>query len=105
MSTAIALTEYQWMGIRGIVFGLLLIANCRRVADFFAAFDRAEAERVERMLPKQGNVREVISIWMRRGTGESLEDRMLRYGFAVFSGLIALFMGLAALLGAWELPQ
>ena len=105
MILAFALTEYQWMGIGGIVFGLLLIVNCRRVADFLAVFDRAEAERVERMLPKQGNTREVISIWMRRGASNSLEDRMLRYAFAVLFGLIAFFVGLAALLGAWERPH
>ena len=32
MIPVLALTDYQWMGIGGIVFGLLLIFNCRRVA-------------------------------------------------------------------------
>ena len=104
MFPVLALTDYQWMGIGGIVFGLLLIINCRRVADFFAAFDRAEADAVERLLPKRGNAREIIMIWKRRGTTDSLEDRLLRYAVAVFFGLVASFVGLAALLGAWERP-
>jgi hypothetical protein len=106
MILVLALTDYQWMGIGGIVFGLLLIFHCRRIADFLAVFERAEADRVERyLLPKRGNAREIISIWMQRGTGHSLEDRLLRYFVAVFFGLVAFFVGLAALLGAWERPQ
>lgn len=106
MSLLIALTDYQWMGIGGIVFGVLIVFNCRRIADFFAAFDRAEADAVERyLLPKKGNVREIVSIWMRRGSGPSLEDRAYRYFGVAFFGLIAFFVGLAALLGAWERPQ
>ena len=101
----LAMTDFQWLGIGGMVFGVLIIFSCRRIADFFAALDRAEADAVERLLPKRGNVREIISIWMRRGTSDSLEDRLLRYGVAVFFGLIAFFVGLAALLGAWERPQ
>ena len=106
MFPMLALTDYQWLGIGGIVFGLLLIFNCRRISDFFAAFERAEAEAVERhLLPKRGNAREIISIWMRRGTGHNLEDRLLRYFFTAFLGLVVFFTGLAALLGAWERPQ
>lgn len=102
----LALTDYQWLGIGGIVLGVLLIFNCRRLSDFFAAFERAEADAVERhLLPKQGNAREIISIWMRRGTGYNLEDRLLRYFFTAFLGLVIFFTGLAALLGAWERPQ
>ncbi|MDA0171822.1 hypothetical protein OJ998_22170 [Solirubrobacter taibaiensis] len=106
MFEVLALTDYQWMGIGGIVFGLLLIVCCRRIADFFAVFERAEADVVERyLLPKKGNFREIVSIWMRRGSGHSLEDRLWRYFGVVFFGLIAFFVGLAALLGAWERPQ
>ena len=106
MVRVLALTDYQWMGIGGIVAGLLLIVNCRRIADFFAVFDRAEADAVERyLLPKQGNFREIVSIWMRRGSGHSIEDRWLRYFGIVLFGLIAFFVGLAALLGAWARPQ
>lgn len=91
---------------RRVLFGLLLILNCRRAADFFAALERSEADAVEKyLLPKQGNIREAISIWMRRGTGHGLEDRLLRYIVVVFFGLIAFSVGLAALLGAWARPQ
>ncbi|MDA0185392.1 hypothetical protein OJ997_34115 [Solirubrobacter phytolaccae] len=102
MPSVFALTDYQWLGIGGMVFGVLIIVNCRRIADLFAAFERAEADAVERVLPKRG--REVISIWMRRGTGHDLESRLLRYSVTVFFGLIAFFVGLAALLGAWARP-
>lgn len=101
----LGLTDYQWMGIGGIVFGLLIIVNCRRIADGFAAFDRAEVDAAERVLPKRGNAREIVLIWMRRGATDSLEDRLLRYAFAVLFGLVAFFVGLAALLGAWARPE
>jgi len=104
MLPVLALTDYQWMGIGGIVFGLLLIVNCRRIANFFASFDRADAENLERALPK-GTARDIIMVWKRRGTTDSLEDRLLRYAVAVLFGLVAFFVGLAALLGAWERPQ
>ena len=104
MTSVFALTTYQWMGIGGIVGGLLLILNCRRVADLFASFDRADADNLERALPK-GNARDIIMVWKRRGTTDSLEDRLLRYAVAVGFGLVAFFVGLAALLGAWERPQ
>ena len=32
----LAMTDYQWLGIGGIVVGLLIIFNCRRIADLFA---------------------------------------------------------------------
>ena len=96
------MTDYQWLGIGGMVFGLLIIINCRRIADLFAASQRAEADRVERVMPKRG--REIVSIWMRRGTGDDLESRLLRYSVTVGFGLIAFFVGLAALLGAWARP-
>lgn len=106
MVPILALTNYQWLGIGGIVVGLLLIVNCRRIADFFAASERAEADAVERyLLPRKGNVREIVSIWMRRGSGHSIEDRWLRYFGVVLFGLIAFFVGLAALLGAWARPS
>jgi len=98
----LAMTDYQWLGIGGMVFGLLIIFNCRRIADLFAAIERAEADRVERVMPKRG--REIVSIWMRRGTGDDLESRLLRYSVTVGFGLIAFFVGLAALLGAWARP-
>jgi hypothetical protein len=99
VTPVLALTDYQWLGIAGMVFGVLLIVNCRRIADGWAGVERAEADAVERVLPKRG--REVISIWMRRGTGDDLESRLLRYFVTVGFGLVAFFVGLAALLGAW----
>jgi hypothetical protein len=87
------------LGIGVMVFGLLIIFNCRRIADVYAAILRADADAKERVMPKLG--REVVSIWMRRGTGDDLESRLLRYYVTVLFGLIAFFVGLAAVLGAW----
>ena len=99
----VALTDYQWLGIGGMVFGLAIIVNFRRLADLHAAMERAEADRVERVMPKRG--REIVSIWMRRGTGDDLESRLLRYFVTVAFGLVWFFIGLAALMGAWARPQ
>ena len=99
MDPVLAMTDYQWMGIGGMVFGLVVLFNFRRIADLFAAVDRAQADVVERVTPKRG--REIVSIWMRVGTGNDIASRWYRYSFTVILGLVAFFVGLAALLGAW----
>lgn len=103
MTSLLALTDRQWMGVGGMVFGLLLLFNFRRIADVFATLQRAEADVVEQATPKRA--REVVSIWMRVGTGDDIPSKAYRYGGIIFLGLIGFFAGLAALLGAWALPE
>src|SRR4051812_21728335 len=47
VTSVLALTDYQWLGIGGMVSGLLLIFNCRRIADVYAAILRADADAKE----------------------------------------------------------
>lgn len=91
--------EYQALGIVGMVFGIVLLVLCRRVADLFAALQRAQADVTERAVPRRG--REIASIWLRVGTGDDAASKAYRYGIVALIGLASFLTGLAALLGAW----
>jgi hypothetical protein len=99
MDAMLAITQYQWMGIGGMLFGMLVLVNVRRITNLLNTLQRAEADVVQRVTPKRG--REIVSIWMRVGTGGDIASRWYRYSITVMIGLIAFFVGLAALLGAW----
>ena len=98
--TVVAFTSTQALGAFGVVFGLVLLLGAKRIADFFAAIQVAEAKFVERRLPARG--KETISIWLRVGTGDDAESKVYRYGVIILLGCIALVAGIAALLGAWS---
>ena len=95
-----AFSENQAWGVAGVVLGVLVMANFRRLADLYAAVERADADILERAArPSRG--REIASIWMRAGAGENPGSRYLRAFITIVVGAAIFLTGLAAALGAW----
>jgi hypothetical protein len=95
-----ALSANQAWGVGGIILGVLVMANFRRLADLYAAVERVDADLLERAA-RPSRAREIASIWLRAGAGDTPGSRYLRAFITFVVGATIFFVGLAAALGAW----
>ncbi len=93
-------TEVQAFGLVALCVGLFVMVKCRRVAEINNTIDRAQADFVEPLVPRQ--VRGIWSVWARSGTDDTPGWRFLRAYIAFVFGLGLALAGAAALLGAWD---